>query len=370
MTTSSDAAGPLDGVVVADFGRVLAAPYATMLLGDLGAEVVKVEQPGRGDDTRAWGPPHAGDDATYYLSVNRHKRSVALDLSVPEDAAAARALAERADVLVENFKPGTLERFGISWDSLHATNPRLVWASVTGFGSGAGADLPGYDLLVQAVGGLMSITGPAPGSPTKVGVAVVDVLTGLHTTGEGQRVEVNLLSVLLSSLANQSTAYTAAGVVPTIMGNRHPSVVPYELYPTATEQIVLAVGNDRQFAALCAALDLDDLPGDRRYATNTARVANRDTLFALLCAALEARPAAEWFEVLTPLGVPCGPVNDVAGAFALATRLGLGPVVDVEGTRLVANPVTYSATPVAYRRRPPRLGEHTAEVRAWLAGER
>lgn len=371
--------GALDGVLVADFSRVLAAPYATMLLADLGAEVIKVEQPGRGDDTRSWGPPWSGDDSTYYLSVNRSKRSLVLDLADPDDRAAAVTLATRADVMVENFRPGGLDRYGLGWSDLSQTNPRLVYCSVTGFGSGAGADLPGYDLLAQAVGGLMSITGPAPGEPTKAGVAVVDVLTGLHATvailaalrhrdatGTGQRVEVNLLSALLSSLANQSTAYSAASVVPGIMGNRHPSVVPYELYPTATDPIVLAVGNDRQFAALCAALGLERLASDERFATNSDRVANRDVLAALLVEALRSRPAEEWFEALTPLGVPCGPVNDMADAFALAERLGLDPVVDVEGVSLVANPVTYGASPVTYRRRPPRLGEHTDEVRAWL----
>ncbi|HET9692242.1 MAG TPA: CoA transferase [Acidimicrobiales bacterium] len=379
--------GPLHGVLVADFGRVLAAPYATMLLADLGADVVKVEAPGRGDDTRAWGPPWAPGqadgavgDATYYLSVNRNKRSIDLDLANPADRALASELARRADVVVENLKPGGMARYGLGYDDVVATNPSVVYCSVTGFGSGAGADLPGYDLLAQAVGGLMSITGPAPGEPTKAGVAVVDVLTGLHatvavlaalhhrrSTGEGQRVEVNLLSCLLSSLANQSAAFAAAGVVPTIMGNRHPSVVPYELYPTATEQIVLAVGNDRQFGALCAVLGLAGLAADERFSSNTARVANRDALFDLLAGALRTRSADDWFALLTPAGVPCGPVNDIAGAFALAERLGLAPVAEVGGVRTVANPATLSASPVTYRRPPPGLGEHAAELRAWLA---
>ena len=374
--------GPLDGVLVADLGRVLAAPYATMLLADLGAEVVKVEAPGRGDDTRSWGPPWAeapggGRDATYWLSVNRSKASAALDLADPAVAGLVRA----ADVVVENFKPGSLARHGLAYEQVAADHPAVVWCSVTGFGAGAGADLPGYDLLVQAVGGLMSITGPGPGIPVKAGVAVVDVLTGLHATvavlaalrhrertGEGQRVEVNLLSALLSSLANQSTAYSAAGVVPGIMGNRHPSVVPYELYPTATDPMVLAVGNDRQFTALCGVLGLDALPGDPRYATNAARVEHREGLWEELVAVLRSRPAADWAERLTPAGVPCGPVNDLAGAFALAERLGLAPVVEVDGVRLVANPVTYSATPVSYRSRPPALGQHTEAVRRRFAG--
>lgn len=372
-------AGPLDGVLVADFGRVLAAPYATMLLGDLGAEVVKVEQAGRGDETRAWGPPWRGDDATYYLSVNRNKRSVALDLSDPGDAATAVALARRADVVVENFRPGGMDAFGLGYDQLREANPGLIYCSVTGFGAGEGAALPGYDLLVQAVGGLMSITGPGPGQPTKTGVAVVDVVTGLHATvailaalrhrevtGEGQRVEVNLLSALLSSLVNQSTAYVAGGVVPQIMGNRHPSVAPYELLPTADDPLALAVGNDRQFAVLCVALGRPALARDPRFATNSDRVAHCEALAALLTDALAGRGAGEWEAVLTPLGVPCGPVNDLAGALALAGRLRLGAVVDVEGVPLVANPVTYSSTPVQYRRRPPHLGQHTDEVRVEL----
>lgn len=370
-------AGPLDGVLVADLGRVLAAPYATMLLADLGAEVVKVEQPGRGDDTRSWGPPWVdapggGRDATYWLSVNRGKASAALDLADPAVAGLVRA----ADVVVDNFKPGSLARHGLAYEQVVVDHPGVVWCTITGFGAGAGAELPGYDLLVQAVGGLMSVTGPEPGVPVKAGVAVVDVLTGLHATvavlaalrhrertGEGQRVEVNLLSTLLSSLVNQSTAYSAAGVVPGIMGNRHPSIVPYEPYPTATEPLIIAVGNDRQFAALCGVLGLEELPGDPRFATNTARVQHREALSEALVGALAARPAAAWAELLTPVGVPCGPVNDLAGAFELAERLGLAPAVDVGGVRLVANPVTYSATPVTYRRRPPALGEDTEAVR-------
>ncbi len=371
MTTS-----PLSGVLVADFGRVLAAPYATMLLADLGADVVKVEQPGTGDDTRAWGPPFAGDDATYFLSVNRNKRSLAVDLREPDGHAAVEELVRRADVLVENFRPGTMERHGFGWERVHELNPRLVYCSVTGFGRGKGAALPGYDLLVQAVGGLMSVTGEHPDRPVKAGVAVVDVLTGLHAavgilaalrvrdeSGVGQRVEVDLLSSLLSSLVNQSAGYTAAGFVPGPLGNRHPSIAPYEVFPTADRPMVLAVGNDRQFAALCTALDI---PSDPRFATNTDRVAHVDELASLIGERLAAAPARHWFDILTPLGVPCGPVNDIAAAFALADELGLGARVSVgepgDAVDLVANPIGLSATPPTYRRRPPRLGEHTDEL--------
>jgi crotonobetainyl-CoA:carnitine CoA-transferase CaiB-like acyl-CoA transferase len=375
---------PLSGILIADFGRVLAAPYATMLLADLGAEVVKIERPGTGDDTRAWGPPFADGESTYFLSVNRNKRSFAADLEDPSDLAVVHELVRRADVLIENFRPGSLARHGLDYDAARVLNPDIVYCSVTGFGSDAGARLPGYDLLVQAVGGLMSVTGPGPGRPVKAGVALVDVLTGLHAavgilsalrhrdaTGEGQRVEVNLLSTLLSSMVNQSAGFTAAGVVPGILGNRHPSIAPYEVFEAADRPLVLAVGNDRQFAALCDVLGLSELAEDPRFATNPARVAHVEQLAERLGARLRTRSAAEWYEELTPKGVPCGPVNDLAGAFALAEDLGLAPRVelgdkDEDAVCLVANPIGLSATPPAYRTRPPRLGEHTAELRSRL----
>ncbi|NUT97358.1 MAG: CoA transferase [Saccharothrix sp.] len=352
----------LDGVVIADFGRVLAAPYATMVLADLGAEVIKIEHP-RGDETRTWGPPYAHGQATYFLSVNRNKVSRTIDLATPEGLAEARELALGADVVVENFRPGTMRKFGLDYESLKTVHEGLVYCSVTGFGAGKGAALPGYDLLVQAVGGLMSVTGTS--EPTKVGVALVDVLTGLHAavgilaalrhrdrTGEGQLVEVDLLSVLLSSMVNQSAGYTLAGVVPGFMGNRHPSIAPYEVFPTADRPMVLAVGNDRQFERLWDALGLDP---DPRFAGNSERVAHVDVLADLLSERLRTRPAADWFALLTPLGVPCGPVNDLAGAVELAQSLGLRPTVDVGGLTLVANPIRLSETPATYRLPPPDL---------------
>ena len=366
----------LAGVVVADFSRVLAGPYATMLLADLGAEVVKVERPGVGDDTRAWGPPWtANGEATYFVGVNRNKRSVALDLKTADGRAAALRLAARADVVIENFPPGTMERLGLGYEDVTVLNPSVVYASVTGFGRGGGAGLPGYDLLVQAVGGLMSVTGPGPGEPTKVGVALVDVVTGLHATigilaalrhrartGEGQRVEVNLLSSLLSALVNQASGYVAAGVVPGIMGNRHPSIAPYEVLDTADRPLALAVGNDRQFVALAGVVGRPELATDPRFATNPSRVAHRDALAAELTAALAARPAEEWAALLAAAGVPCGPINDVGDAMALAERLGLAPVVTVDGVATVADPIGLSATPVCYLLPPPALGAHTDEV--------
>jgi crotonobetainyl-CoA:carnitine CoA-transferase CaiB-like acyl-CoA transferase len=371
--------GPLEGLVVADFSRVLAGPFATMLMGDLGADVVKVEHPGGGDETRAWGPPYHGGHSTYYLAVNRNKRSVALDLKTDAGRRAARALAGRADVLVENFKAGALERLGLGFEELARDNPGLVWCSISGFGRGAGADLPGYDFLVQAMSGLMSITGPAGGEPTKVGVALVDVLTGLYAfggvlaalgererTGRGQRVEVSLLGSALASLVNQASSYLCTGRPPVAMGNRHPSIAPYETLATADRPLVVAVGNDGQFARLCQVLGRPEAAADPRFATNADRVSNREDLVELLEEALAARRAGDWVTALAGAGVPCGLVNDVEEAFALAGRLGLDPVADAGGIPQVANPIRLSGSPASYRLAPPALGEHTAEVLAWL----
>ncbi|WP_040794812.1 CaiB/BaiF CoA transferase family protein [Nocardia higoensis] len=371
--------GALDGLVIADFGRVLAGPYATMLLADLGAEVVKIERPGAGDDTRHWGPPWVGEESTYFLGVNRNKQSAALDLSDPGDLDAARALAARADVVVENFLPGALDRLGLGYEQVREINPDVVYCSITGFGRDN--VLPGYDLLIQAVGGLMSITGPDPQTPTKVGVAMVDIITGMHAalgilaalrhrdrTGEGQRVEVDLLSSLLSALANQSSAYVGAGVVPVAMGNRHPSIAPYEVFQAADRPLILAVGNDRQFASLTEVLGAPELAGDARFATNTSRVAHREELKKILDDLLAKDTADAWADALSAARVPSGPVNDIAGAVAFAQRLGLDPVVTIDDPRRdapirqIANPIKLSATPATYRSAPPRLGESTESV--------
>jgi crotonobetainyl-CoA:carnitine CoA-transferase CaiB-like acyl-CoA transferase len=373
--------GPLEGLLVADFSRVLAGPFATMLLGDLGADVVKVEHPAGGDETRGWGPPWYRDHSTYYLAVNRNKRSVALDLKTDAGRRAARALAARADVLVENFKAGAAERLGLGYEEVGRDNPGLVWCSISGFGRGPGADLPGYDFLVQAMSGLMSITGPAGGEPTKVGVALVDVLTGLYAfggvlaalrerdrTGRGQRVEVSLLGSALASLVNQASSYLCTGKPPRAMGNRHPSITPYETLATADRPLVVAVGNDGQFARLCRVLGVPGAATDPRFATNADRVTNRDALAELLERALAARGASDWVAALSEAGVPCGLVNDVGEAFALAERLGLEPVAAAGGIPQVANPIRLSSAPASYRLAPPALGEHTAEVLGWLAG--
>ncbi|MHB1568420.1 MAG: CaiB/BaiF CoA transferase family protein [Solirubrobacteraceae bacterium] len=365
---------PLGQLRILDFSRVLAGPFATMMLADLGAEVIKVERPGGGDDTRGWGPPYdARGEATYFQSVNRNKRSLVLDLSAPDGVARARELAAIADVVVENFRPDVMDGLGLGYEALHELNPRLVYCSITGFGSGAGARLPGYDLLVQAVGGLMSITGAPEGEPQKVGVALVDVLAGLFATvgilaalrerdssGEGQRIEVSLLSSLLAALVNQASGYTIAGMVPGRMGNAHPSISPYELYETGAGELVLAVGNERQFAALCEVLGAPQLADDPRFVNNSSRVANRDALKAELVARLAAAPAAEWAARLTDARVPAGVVNDLAGAFELARSLGLEPVVSVPGpdghsAALTRNPIGLSRTPPSYRSAPPSL---------------
>ncbi len=374
--------GALENLRILDFSRVLAGPFATMLMGDLGAEVIKVERPGTGDDTRAWGPPFDTDgEATYFLSVNRNKRSVVLDLSVERDRQTARSLARDADALVENFRPGVMESLGLGYEDLRRENPRLVFCSITGFGHGAGAVLPGYDLVVQAVGGLMSITGSPDGEPQKVGVALVDVLAGLFATvgilsalrhrertGRGQRVDVTLLGSLLSALVNQGSAYTVAGVVPGRMGNAHPSIAPYELFETGEGQLVIAVGTDRQFTDLCEVVGAPELAADERFATNSRRVAHRRELRSLLVSHLSARPAQTWADLLTAARVPAGEVNDLAGAFALAARLGLDPIVsapraDGAEVRLTRNPITLSETPPEYRGAPPALPSPGAPVR-------
>jgi crotonobetainyl-CoA:carnitine CoA-transferase CaiB-like acyl-CoA transferase len=372
------APGPLSGLLVADFSRVLAGPYCTMLLADLGADVVKVESPG-GDDTRAWQPPVRDGVSTYYLGVNRNKRSIALDLTDADDAAAGRELARRADILVENFRPGGLGRFGLDYASVAAGNPGVVYASISGFGSGGGAALPGYDLIVQAVSGLMSLTGDADGPPYRAGVAVFDVIAGLHAaigilaalnhrreSGEGQHIEVDLLSSALSGLVNQSSAVVAGGVVPYRMGNSHPSLFPYEPLPTADGDLVVTAGNDTQFRRLCEVLGIPAVADDPRFRRNADRTVHRDALRPLLVERLRTRPRQDWFRALTAVGVPCGPINTLPDGLAFAVELGLDPVVEIDSVPSVRNPIRFSATPPRYVLPPPAVGEHGAELRRWL----
>ncbi|MFC4946034.1 CaiB/BaiF CoA transferase family protein [Pseudonocardia sp. GCM10023141] len=378
---ATPATGPLAGVVVADFSRVLAGPYATMMLADLGATVIKVEGPPTGDDTRIWTPPTRDGVATYYLSINRNKHSILLDLADPDDLAVAQRLAARADVMIENFKPGGLVRFGLDYARVAAANPAVVYCSISGFGPAGGAALPGYDLLVQATSGLMSLTGEPDGPPLRAGVAVFDVITGLHAavailaalhhrdrTGEGQLVETNLLSAALSGLVNQTSAYLAGGVVPGRLGNAHLSLFPYEPLPTGDGDLIIIAANDGQFRKLVTALGVSELLDDPRFGSMAERNAHRDALRPLLLAPLATRSAQEWFEVLSAAGVPCGPINTVDQGLELAAKLGLEPVVEPGGVPSVRNPVTYSATPPSYRRPPPALGADGDAVRAWLAG--
>jgi crotonobetainyl-CoA:carnitine CoA-transferase CaiB-like acyl-CoA transferase len=356
---------------------VLAGPFATMLLGDFGAEVTKVERPGVGDETRSWGPPYdERGEATYFQSVNRNKASVAIDMGSDEGLAELHRRARDADVLVENFRPGLMAAKGLDYETLRAENPRLVYCSITGFGSsGPGAELPGYDLLVQGLAGLMSITGDPDGEPMKVGVALVDVLSGLFATvgiltalrhrdqtGEGQLVEVDLFSALLAALVNQGSAYTIAGVVPKRLGNQHPSISPYEVYATGEGELVLAVGNDRQFAALCEVIGADELAADPRFATNSDRVENRKSLGEELERHLAMRPAAEWSAELLARRVPAGQVNDLGAAFEFAAGIGLAPTVEIRredgsSVSLTRNPIRLSASPATYRTAPPLLPE-------------
>lgn len=364
--------GALDGVRVADFSRVLAAPYATMLMADLGAEVIKIERPDGGDETRAWGPPWSDEgESTYFLAVNRNKESWVLDLRDESDRERALDLVAECDVVVENFRPGTMERLGLGHELLSARDPGLVYCSVTGFGSTGGADLPGYDLVAQAVGGLMSVTGSSESGPLKTGVALVDIITGLHATigilgalrhrdrtGEGQRVEVNLLSSILSAQSNQSSTHVVTGTVPQAMGNLHPSIAPYEVLATADRPLAVAAANDKLFRLLAEGIGRPDLTVDPRFESNAERVAHRTVLAAELEDGLGVHGADHWFEVLSAKGVPCGPINDLGQAFDLARRLGLDPVHEVGEAGgmtvpTVAHPISLSRTPATYRSAPP-----------------
>ena len=375
-----EGSGPLSGQVVVDFSRVLAGPYSTMMLADLGATVIKVEGP-NGDDTRHWSPPIRDEDATYYLSINRNKYDIVLDFSDADDLKVAQNLAARADIIVENFKPGGLQKFGLDYDTVTAANPEVIYASVTGFG--AHNALPGYDLLVQAMSGFMSVTGSPEGSPYRAGVAVFDVMTGLHTTigimaalqhktltGEGQLVETNLMSSAMSGLANQSGAYAAAGVTPTRMGNAHPSLYPYQPMDTKSGQLIIAAANDGQFAALANALGRPDWLEDERFAKAKPRNAHRDELEPELLEALQQHTAQEWFEKLTDVGLPCAPINSISQGVERARDLGLEPIVETgQGERVIPtirNPIRLAKSEVTYDLAPPELGADSDRVRAWL----
>jgi len=384
--------GPLAGVRVLDLSRVLAGPWATQTLADLGADVIKIERPGTGDDTRQWGPPFttradgSPGDAAYFLCANRGKKSVELDIASPEGSAAVRHLAADCDVLVENFKAGGLKKYGLDHASLSAINPRLIYCSITGFGqNGPRAPQAGYDYMIQAMGGLMSITGQPDGTPgaepMKVGVAVVDLFTGLYAanailaallharaTGEGQHIDIALFDVQAAMLANQATNFFVSGVAPTRMGNAHPNLAPYQPFPCTDGMVVIAVGNDGQFRQLCAALGAPDLGTDPRFASNADRIAHRAVLTAELSSLTAACDMAGLMSRLEAAGVPCGPVNTVDQVFAESQAAHRGLVVEqtrpdlAAPVRTVASPIRLSRTPVAYDRPPPALGADTDEV--------
>ncbi len=378
----ADRAAPLDGLVVADLSRVLAGPSAAVMLADLGARVIKVERPVTGDDTRQWGPPWAGSSSSYFESANRSKQSIALDFGDPADLAIARALVDRADIVIENYRSGALERHALDAGAVLGRNPRVVYVSITGFGSSAGAELPGYDFLVQAVGGLMGITGQPDGVPTKVGVAVVDLLAAkdvvmgvlaaiVHRerTGRGQHVEVNLLSSAVASLANQASAYLATGNSPGLLGNHHPSIAPYGAFRCGDEQLAIAVGTERQWAALTGVIGAPELAGEARFATNAARVEHHPELVAELEARLAADDVTGWIARMAAAGIPVGKVNDVGAALALASELGLEPTVEVGAGHpaQLRHPVRYSGFEPSIPTAPPALDADRAAVLGWLA---
>ncbi|QCG95226.1 CoA transferase [Azospirillum sp. TSA2s] len=384
-------AGPLSHIRVLELSRVLAGPWSAQTLADLGADVIKVERPGAGDDTRAWGPPWAGDQSAYFLSTNRGKRSITIDFERPEGQELVRKLAAQADVVIENFKVGGLVKYGLDYDSLKAVNPRLVYCSITGFGqTGPYRNRAGYDFMIQGMGGLMSITGQPDGEPgggpVKVGVAVTDIFTGLYATigimgalahrdrtGEGQQVDLALLDVQVAVLANQAMNCLVGGKAPQRLGNAHPNIVPYQAFATRDGYIILAVGNDGQFAKFCAVAGRPDLAKDERYATNPARVANRKELVALLEELIRTRDSHDWLAALEEVGVPCGPINDLTAVFedpqVKARNIHQDLPHPTQGSvPTVASPIRYSGTPLVHDTAPPTLGQHTDAVLAESLG--
>jgi crotonobetainyl-CoA:carnitine CoA-transferase CaiB-like acyl-CoA transferase len=390
--------GALSGLRVLDMSRVLAGPWAGQLMADLGADVVKVERPRAGDDTRAWGPPWLDDaagqstgESAYYLSANRNKRSVTIDIGQPEGQLLVRQLAAKADILIENFKVGGLSQYGLDYASLKELNPRLIYCSITGFGqTGPYAPRAGYDFLIQGMGGLMSLTGRADGTegegPVKVGVALTDVMTGLYATvavlaalahrektGEGQYIDLALLDVQIACLANQASNYLVGGVVPRRMGNAHPNIVPYQEFPTADGYMIIAVGNDGQFASFCTAAGHPEWALDQRFASNPQRVKHREELIAMMRAVTVSRSTDAWIAAMEAAGVPCGPINNLDQVFADPHVQARGMRIEMphplaEEVPLVANPIRMSGSPVQYLRPPPTLGQHTDEVLdSWLA---
>jgi formyl-CoA transferase len=378
--------GPLHGVRVLDLTRVVAGPYCSMFLGDLGAEVVKVEQPGVGDDTRGWGPPFTGGESAYFLCINRNKQSLTLDLKSKRAIEILRALAKKADVIIENFRPGTMERLGLGEKDMRKTNPRLIYASLTGFGAdGPMSDWPGYDLIVQAWGGLMSITGTPDGEPVKVGVAIIDLVAGLmlgkaiaaalyarEKTGVGQRIDTSLLEAEVASLINVGSNYLIGGKVPTRWGNAHPNIVPYQHFKTADGYLVIGVASETIWKRFCGAVGRGDLTEDPRFTSNAKRVEHRTELIAILSELFVERDNESWFQLLTQAEVPCAPVQTIDQVFQDPQVLQRSMLMEVEHptagkVRMAGIPVKFSETPAAVRKPPPLLGQHNEEVlKKWL----
>ena len=395
---SSPVRGPLTGIRVLDMSRVLAGPWAGQIFADLGAEVIKVERPGKGDDTRGWGPPFLKDksgaetsESAYFMSTNRGKKSITLDIALPEGQRIARELAQHSDVLLENYKVGDLARYGLDYAALFELNPRLVYCSITGFGqTGPYRDRAGYDFMIQGMGGLMSMTGERDdlpgGGPQKVGVAVADLMTGMYSTvavlsalyerqssGKGQHIDMALLDTQVAWLANQNTNYLVGGQVPVRVGNAHPNIVPYQTFPTADGNVIVAIGNDAQFSRFCEAADIPELPLDARFRNNATRVANRDACVSAIATATRKKTTSEWIQRLEPLGIPCGPIHSLDQVFAHPQvehrRLKVDVPHPLAGTvPLVANPIKFSRTPQRYDTPPPLLGQHTDEVLRELLG--
>jgi len=387
---SASGPGALTGIRVLDLSRILAGPMCTQVLGDLGADVIKVERPGEGDDTRKWGPPFVRDaagrdtaESAYYLSTNRNKRSIAIDIASAQGQRLVRRLADRSDVLIENHKVGSLARFGLGYAQLRESHPRLVYCSITGFGQdGPYAARTGYDFLAQGMGGIMSVTGAPDGEPMKAGVGITDVMTGMYAaiailaalrhrdaTGRGQHVDLALLDTQVAWLINAGQFYLTSGELPPRLGNGHPNIVPYDVFPASDGYFILTVGNDAQFRKLCECAQLAELADDPRFASNAARVRNRDALLSILKRVTARKPVAEWIEALERLRVPCGPVNRIDQVFAdpQVKHRGMRVNVDYPGSAtgavdLIGSPIRFSETPVRYRRAPPRLGQHTDEV--------
>jgi len=390
MTDSTTQKSPLNGIKVLDLSRILAGPSATQILGDLGADIIKIERPNTGDDTRKWGPPYLNDgtESAYYLSANRNKRSITIDYTTAKGQDLIHKLARHADIVVENYKTGTLDKYGIGYKDLSAVNPRLIYCSLTGFGqTGPYADRAGYDFMIQAMGGIMSLTGDPENTPSKTGVAIADLMAGMylntgilaalhhrHQTGEGQFIDISLMDTQVAWLSNAAQYYLTSGDVTPRMGNAHPTIVPYEAFETKDSHIILAIGNDRQFSRFCELINRQDLSDDAQFSTNQCRVENRKILVPILKDIFQTELSAYWLATLEDKNIPCGPVNNLQQVFDDPQVKARDMVIQMQhpdqedDIDLIANPIKFSKTPVTYRQAPPKLGQHNHEIlKDWLS---